>query len=242
MKKTICLILAFIAILIIACNSPKKQQVTGALIDTTGYYAARDLQGFFTFMIGDTYKKTYQEILNVVKTDRRFDYSPDLPLSHYFKVAKLDTLSTQTRYDPYTFGCPDYKEIQLDKYYIGDIEFTYLQFCFFKDTLLTIYCWDDGKISEGFNAKYGNAKVTIDSVKEKIHEQLQLVRIEKVKTWENSDIISTSRSLLNESEGRFKITTKDTNIYNQLDACENMASDVMLRRIISERQESEDTL
>jgi len=143
-------------------NEQNNNAINNTANDTTGFYQAKDLQGLSVFIIGNsTYNQVLKHLKSEFKDDKRYYFYSDIDETKY------DTLVSYLEEDLLRrniFGCPDLRTIEISKYYIGDIEVSYLKLDFFRDTLFNIRCWQNDEIEEGFKSKYGEGRLVNNSV------------------------------------------------------------------------------
>jgi hypothetical protein len=215
--NTKCIILIFfLSVLYTSCiqvqqPSDKKSSIEP---DTTGFYAARNLDGLGEFQIGkSTYMNTINSLKNEWRKDKRYSYSNNGKesgeLFKGLKELKNDTATISKNTSSFStrfLACKDVKAIGLDHYFIGDNEIDSLLLIFYEDILIRIDCQQNNKIDEGFTLKYGAGKVKDKTIwitpvgrTEKrpgdnliINGSAHIFSIYNEKIWENQMVKATS--------------------------------------------------
>lgn len=179
--------------------------------------------------------------------DYKFDKKGNIASEFYredfgsiFKEIKYDTISSFLKEDILkreVFGCPNIRELEMFKYYIGDIEISSLNLKFYKDTLYQITCSQNDKIEEGFKAKYGNGKTIDNSVK----KGDKLLKIDKKTTWENETVKAESQTYIeykydgDKYKGAgyysclFDMNSKNEKMLREINDCKNAADESKTR-------------
>lgn len=220
-------------------------------VDTTGYYAAKNLKGLELFNLGET---TYNGALDVIKSKIRVDYNKEYNLRNYppyyspktkysaerfsilFEEIQKDTIcslldkKTSSGFGSLTFGSPDVKFILMREYYIGDLKISNLKLTFFKDTLCKIECDQNTAIEQGFKDKYGEGNYTklIDiRTKRRIAKNEQIIWRNSVvfaKSWEDYSY-KYKNNILESSYNRdgFIIEFNNREVYDNILKSENNA-------------------
>lgn len=253
MKELIISVLIIFIGLVSCNNSTKINGKNTNLIDTTGFFTARNLRGLGEFTIG---KSTYSEILITIKNDIRKDYqnykeSNYCDLLHYFGYrpkysdfkedfgltfteVSYDTIHSYLKRDflqKKIFGCPNIREIRMREYYIGEIVINDLRLKFYKDTLYKIMCSQNNEIEEGFKIKYGNGKLINNSTEKTTYGKSEIKKI----IWENELLITESQTYyeykyngdeyigIRYSDCYFTIILKNEKTINEIKNCEDVA-------------------
>lgn len=190
--------------------------------------------------------------------DYKFDKTGNISSQFYredfggiFKEIKYDTISRFLKEDILNreiFGCPNIRELEMSKYYIGDIEITSLKLKFFNDTLYQINSWQSDKIEEGFKTKYGVGnlinntvwktpfgKTNIRPENDAVRQKSQLLKLDEKIIWQNELIITESHTYCEYryegekfkdagySNSTFMICTKNKRILENIKICEDNA-------------------
>lgn len=280
--KNIVIPIVIIFLGLFGCNSPSfKNTETNNLPDTVGYFAARNMKGIGSFVIGES---TYQEILNILKEEirkdsRRFEETNYKELPRYngyepkyldykfdnegnivsrfyredfgsiFKEIKYDTIADYLKEDFLNreiFGCPNIRELEMFKFFIGDIEISNLVLNFNKDTLFQIKCSQNEKIEEGFQIKYGNGRITDNTLR----KGEKLLKIDKIINWENETIKAESQTYIEYKyegdkykgagvyDSYFLMKSKNEVVLKEISDCKNKAFETR-KRLEEERKQKD---
>jgi hypothetical protein len=179
--------------------------------------------------------------------DYKFDKKGNIASEFYredfgsiFNEIKYDTISSFLKEDILkreVFGCPNIRELEMFKYYIGDIEISSLNLKFYKDTLYQIACSQNDKIEEGFKAKYGSGK-TIDNT---VKKGDKLLKIDKNTIWENETVRAESQTYIeckydgDKYQGAgysncfFNMNSKNEKKLSEITDCKNAANETKKR-------------
>ena len=204
----------------------------------------------------------YDKKGNIVSSFYREDFGS------IFEEIKYDTLKEYLRddiLDREIFGCPNIKEIDMFKYYIGDIELSNFKLKFYNDTLYNVSCDQNGKIEEGFTTKYGQGKYYNNNVwktplgvtnkrpeSDQMLKNSQLLKIDEKYVWENDLVKAESQTYCeyiyegNEYKGGnldsynsyFRIYLKDKELNKHISDCTNSAYE--LKRKLEDQKKQND--
>jgi len=177
------------------------------------YKEAKSMKGLSLFYIGKTTINDLLKIKKEIKKDSRYG-------SYYLGRWIGDDFEKEDNENT----CPDIEIYKISKYFIGDIEISYLELYFYKNTLYKIRCWTSDILRDAFIKKYGEGvKIeTRDLTGKEKNENLKSV--ENI-TWENDSLIATYDSSIESigtsiisSTNDFVITTK-TKIIKEIEDC-----------------------
>jgi len=177
------------------------------------YKEASSMKGLSLFYIGKTTINDLLKIKKEIKKDSRYG-------SYYLGSWIGDDFEKKDNENT----CPNIEIYKISKYFIGEIEISYLELYFYKDTLYEIHCWTSDILRDAFTKKYGEGvKIKSRDLTGK-GKNKNLKSAENI-TWENDSIIATYDSSI-ESIGSsiisythdFVITTK-MKIINEIDDC-----------------------
>ncbi len=139
----------------------------GANPDTSGYYAARNLEGLGSFLIGkSTYLQTLNDLKEAYRNDERYHYfNYGNGFGEVFsglKEIQFDSVNKNQYNSIFTLrylACNDVRIIGCYNYYMDDIEISDLVLTFYNDILIRIDCRQNDKIDEIFSLSHGAGKV-----------------------------------------------------------------------------------
>lgn len=187
-------------LLICSCKPRTPAALASTVPDTTGYYAARELDGLGYFILGQsTFKETVKKIkaeMRANAVEYRYDpfWEPDGIAYPELKVFKKDT--TVFYRDDYLFNdvlaCPNNDKIELNKYIVGGLELSHIYLEFYNDTLISINTPDYGShLGAAFDKKYGESilKVNKKSIEKYGKDEYQVTYLFRI--WHNEKVIVT---------------------------------------------------
>ena len=193
-------LIAFSAIILLfaTCKPKTPASLANTPPDTTGYYAARDLQGLGYFILGEsTFKETVKKIKAEMREKAEYRYDPYWEPSNVaypaLKVFKKDT--TVFYRDDYllndVLACSKNDRIELSKYIIGGLELQ-LTLDFYDDTLIAIHSPDYGfNLLSAFHKKYGEGIQTLNKVSIERDGKDNYRVDEKERIWHNGKVKAT---------------------------------------------------
>lgn len=162
------------------------------------------------------------------------------------------------------FGLPTFKSIEMNEYYIEDLELRSFELKFYKDTLYEIKCVQNEKLESGFKVKYGEGKKSVNNEyktplgtrsewpeSESMKKNSQVLKIDEVYIWENEKVKAISQTYIQyyykgssthfsdaSSNCFFKIETKNEKLKTEISECEKVARKVK-ERLIEQKKQNE---
>ena len=209
----------------------KDEIYKSIFIDSSGYYAARNLEGIGNFKLGKTTLSIINDLELSLKTKVNKVYNNTDEYSFIIDTKILQLLpNPNQKYvfenpSKYSF-CPDVKIFKIKKITISGIEIENLFLTFYKDTLVELKCDENDNIYKALEYKYGKPNVineTFDYIcgagKKEGNSQIILWHNEMIKAEINKSHINCVED---DFDYYFKISTKH-NIYDLYISCDSIS-------------------
>ena len=211
-------------------NAEREHYISKPRPQAELFEEAAEMKGLGSFIIGKTVVRDLAEVNKQIK------------LSDKYKSFEQEGFTSKKSWR----DCPDVKQYSTSKFYIGDIEISYIDLHFYKDTLFEITCWASWNIQNAFTKKYG------EGVKDDYRYVVRKKGIVKAHTkivWENKTVIAKYHDEINSTDDKtrdyihtFKMTTKSDSLLRKIVDCQNIIYNNKKAEQEKKRQESIDMI
>jgi hypothetical protein len=223
-------------LIFVGCNSPisnpslytniairwRDEIYKYVLVDTTGYYAARDFKGIGNFKVGET-------TISIIKKSevRKVNDSSD----EYWWIGGSEVLQlfpnpTNVINNPSKVSyCPEVKIFKVKSITISSIPLEDVYLTFYRDTLIELKCNENEKIATAMEYKYGKGTKIIENIGIKCGYGYSNGTV-RILLWQNKKIKAEIHKghvfcMEDQFDYYFRINSKSTN-YNSIISCDTI--------------------
>lgn len=211
------------------------------LVDSTGYYAARDLEGIGNFKTGKTTISIIKDLEVETKSKVKKIYD-QIEENYWFDGSKIHQLlpnPTESYKNPSKVSyCPEVKIFKIETVTISDVTLNDIYLTFYRDTLIELKCDENEEIAKAMEYKYGKGTYINETVNKDWNGENGVEA--EIILWHNKKIkaeIHKSRALRKGGgiDYYFRITNKSA-IYDSSVSCDTINERRYINKIKDEEK------